>query len=105
MIGEKIAQDYLQKKGYKILKTNYYTRRGEIDIIAQYNKCIIFENMDDEYMSGRARDIADIKDRIISKLYNEEKIDLSKLKNNTIIVAKELTTSDTAKLDFKLAAV
>ena len=44
----------------------------------------IFENMDDEYMSGRARDIADIKDRIISKLYNEEKIDLSKLKNNTI---------------------
>ena len=42
MIGEKIAQDYLQKKGYKILKTNYYTRRGEIDIIAQNNKCIIF---------------------------------------------------------------
>ena len=42
MIGEKIAQDYLQKKGYKILKTNYYTIRGEIDIIAQYNKCIIF---------------------------------------------------------------
>ena len=61
----------------------------------------IFENIDDEYMSGRSRDIADIKDRIISKLYNEEKIDLSKLKNNTIIVAKELTTSDTAKLDFK----
>lgn len=61
----------------------------------------IFENMDDEYMAGRARDIADIKNRILSKLLNEETVNLSRLPANTIIVATELTTSDTAKLDFK----
>ena len=61
----------------------------------------VFENMDDEYMAGRARDIADIKDRILAKLLNEETIDITNLSPNTIIVAKELTTSDTAKLDFK----
>lgn len=61
----------------------------------------IFESMDDKYMSERARDIADIKDRIIAKLLNQEKIDTSCLRSNTIIVAKELTTSDTAKLDIK----
>lgn len=42
IIGEKIAQWYLKNKGYEIIKTNYYTKKGEIDIIAQKNKCIIF---------------------------------------------------------------
>ena len=52
----------------------------------------IFENMDDEYMAGRARDIADIKNRIIAKLFNEETVNISKLDPDTIIVATELTT-------------
>ena len=58
----------------------------------------MFANMDDEYMAGRARDIADIKERILAKLSNIEIVDLSQLHPNTIIVATELTTSDTAKL-------
>ena len=61
----------------------------------------IFENMDDEYMSARARDIVDIKNKILAKLFNEESIDIGNLDANTIIVATELTTSDTAKLDFE----
>jgi len=42
IIGEKIAQDYLRNKGYEILETNFYTKKGEIDIIAQKDKCIVF---------------------------------------------------------------
>lgn len=42
IIGEKIAQDYLRHKGYEILETNFYTRRGEIDIIAKKGNCIVF---------------------------------------------------------------
>lgn len=42
IIGEKIAQGYLINKGYEIIETNFYTKRGEIDIIAQNDKCIIF---------------------------------------------------------------
>ena len=42
IIGEKIAQDYLRNQGYEILETNFYTKRGEIDIIAQKDKCIVF---------------------------------------------------------------
>ena len=60
----------------------------------------IFENMDDKYMASRSRDILDIKNRVLGKLFKEETIDLTKLKPNTIIVAEELTTSETAKLDF-----
>ena len=32
--GEEIAQDYLLRKGYKILETNWQYRYAEIDIIA-----------------------------------------------------------------------
>ncbi len=75
---------------------------AEYAVEVGFNSVIqIFENMDDEYMAGRSRDIADIKNRVLSKLFNEETINISKLEENTIIVAKELTTSDTAKLDFK----
>lgn len=33
-IGEKIARDYLRDNGFNIVCCNYYTKYGEIDIIA-----------------------------------------------------------------------
>jgi len=36
--GEEIAANYLIKKGYKILETNFrFSRFGEVDIIAEHN--------------------------------------------------------------------
>ena len=40
--GEKRAVDYLKSIGYEIIKTNFYTKFGEIDIIAKEETCIIF---------------------------------------------------------------
>ena len=42
IIGEKIAQGYLINKGYQILYTNFYTKKGEIDIVAKKDEIIIF---------------------------------------------------------------
>ena len=42
IIGEKLAQGYLINKGHEILETNFYTKRGEIDIIAKKDNCIVF---------------------------------------------------------------
>lgn len=42
IIGEKIAQGYLKAQGYEILKNNFYTKRGEIDIIAKKENYIVF---------------------------------------------------------------
>ena len=60
-----------------------------------------FRNIPDEYISERANDIEDIKNRIISKLLKIEEKDLSQIEPNTIIVTQELTTSDTAKINMK----
>ena len=99
-----ILQDptLIAETGNAIMNQNY---NAEYAVEVGFNSVIqIFENMDDEYMAGRARDIADIKERILAKLSNVEIIDLSQLHPNTIIVATELTTSDTAKLNFKNVA-
>lgn len=40
--GETLAAQYLQKKKYKILATNYRCRFGEIDIIAANRKYLVF---------------------------------------------------------------
>jgi putative endonuclease len=41
-IGEKLARDFLKKKGYKIRETNFRCREGEIDIIARKKDCLVF---------------------------------------------------------------
>lgn len=40
--GEDIAVRHLKKAGYKIIETNYRTKLGEIDIIAQDKDTIVF---------------------------------------------------------------
>jgi putative endonuclease len=41
-LGEKIAANYLIRQGYKIIGTNYKTKLGEIDIIAQEDNILVF---------------------------------------------------------------
>ncbi len=40
--GEKLALTYLINKGYQILEHNYFSKFGEVDIIASYENTIIF---------------------------------------------------------------
>ena len=41
-IGENIAKNYLIQKGFRILHTNFHSRYGEIDIICEDLKYIVF---------------------------------------------------------------
>ncbi len=40
--GEAIAAEYLRKKRYKIVARGFYTRFGEIDLIVQNRKYLVF---------------------------------------------------------------
>lgn len=59
----------------------------------------IFESMEDEYMRERAADIKDVARRIIDNLCGNLKCDDDSLSYSSIIVAHDLTPSDTAQLD------
>ena len=40
--GEALAAEYLQKKRYKLVATNYRTRFGEIDLIVSNRRYLVF---------------------------------------------------------------
>jgi len=42
ILGEKLAKDFLKKKGYHIIETNYRSPEGEIDIIAEHDDFLVF---------------------------------------------------------------
>lgn len=41
-LGENKAKQYLKRRGYQILETNYRTKAGEIDLIAKDKECVVF---------------------------------------------------------------
>lgn len=47
---EGIAAEYLKKKGYRIIARNYYTRFGELDLIARDGDYLVFVEV--KYRAG-----------------------------------------------------
>jgi putative endonuclease len=76
-LGERIAGEYLKKKGYRILAKNYYFRipgnpqKGEIDIIAQKRDLISFFEVKTLIKNGREQ---------FSAISPEEKVNFSKMR-------------------------
>ncbi|MCI6275929.1 MAG: phosphoenolpyruvate--protein phosphotransferase [Clostridium sp.] len=68
-----------------------------VDSVAQ-TFLMIFESMEDEYMRERAADIKDVANRIKLNLAGKA-MGLNIEATNTIVVAYDLTPSDTAQLD------
>lgn len=61
----------------------------------------MFHMMDDEYFRERAADMADIGQNILRRLLGISLADISNLPGPCVIVAHDLTPSDTAKMDMK----
>ncbi len=59
----------------------------------------MFENMDNEYMKERAADIRDVRKRLLAHLMNVEFNTPSMITDEVIIIADDLTPSDTAQLN------
>ncbi len=58
-------------------------------------------NLDDEYLRERVADLRDIAKRWMNNILGVEVIDLGNLPAETVIVAKDLTPSDTAQMDLQ----
>lgn len=59
----------------------------------------IFENMEDGYMRERALDFKDVGARIIKNILGVQIQNLAEMSEEAIVVAKDLTPSDTAQMD------
>lgn len=61
----------------------------------------MFEGMDNEYMQERAADIRDVTKRILSHLLGVKVVNPSTISEEVIVIAEDLTPSDTAQLNRK----
>ena len=91
--GEALAVQRLKKAGYKIIKTNYRNRLGEIDIIAKENDTIVFV----EVKSRRSVNFGNPK----------QAITLQKQKKISMVALSYLKTMglDTARARFDVVTV
>lgn len=72
--GEKIAAQYYQKLGYKIIAQNYFTRLGELDLVLKKNDKIL---------------VVEVKSRTNSRFgWGEEAVSQNKL--NHLVHAYEI---------------
>lgn len=71
-----------------------------IDTVAA-NYIAMFESMDDAYMRERAADIKDVTGRLKAHLMGVIIPDLTAINEEVVVVAHDLTPSDTAQLDKK----
>ncbi|MFV9668607.1 phosphoenolpyruvate-protein phosphotransferase PtsI [uncultured Pantoea sp.] len=59
------------------------------------------EELDDEYLKERAADVRDIGKRLLQNILGLHIVDLSAIQEESILVAKDLTPSETAQLNLK----
>lgn len=88
--------DYLDSV-YEIIEHQKYNAEYAVSLTAD-NFSAIFEMMDDEYMKARAVDVKDISERMIHILNDHEK-DSFKLLEPSVILAEDLTPSETIQLE------
>lgn len=60
---------------------------------------MMFEQMDNEYMQERAADIRDVTKRVLSHLLGVKIVNPSMIAEEVVIIAEDLTPSDTAQLN------
>lgn len=80
------------------IKENYVTAETALDEVATMF-IEMFQNMDNEYMRERAADIRDVTKRVMAHLLGVAFPDPALINEEVIVIAEDLTPSDTAQLN------
>lgn len=89
-------EDY-QESIENIIRTQQVNAEYAVAVTAD-NFADMFATMDDDYMKARAADVRDISERLISVLAQEDTAEVS-ADVSTIIVAEDLSPSETVQMD------
>jgi putative endonuclease len=89
--SEALAQEYLKRKGFNILKRNYRCGHKEIDLVGQDGNTIVFI----EVKAGRSKDFG----------APQERVDLRKQKNLTEAAYHFIQEENVTNCDFRFDVV
>ncbi|AEF16998.1 phosphoenolpyruvate-protein phosphotransferase [Thermoanaerobacterium xylanolyticum LX-11] len=80
-----------------MIKNEHVTADNAVNQVIEQHASMM-ESLDDKYLKERAVDLRDVGSRIINNLFRIINVNLSELDEKVIIIAKDLTPSDTATM-------
>lgn len=80
-----------------MIKIDYVTADNAVNHVIEQHASVM-ESLDDKYLKERAVDLRDVGHRIINNIHGIVDVNLSELDEDVIIIAKDLTPSDTATM-------
>ncbi len=93
-----LEDEDLEEEIFTLIRDNNKCAEAAVDY-AVNEQCETLRSLDDEYLRERATDMRDIGDRLIKNLLGIESVSLSDIDEDVILVAKDLTPSETAQIN------
>ncbi|WP_343128651.1 phosphoenolpyruvate-protein phosphotransferase PtsI [Buchnera aphidicola (Kurisakia onigurumii)] len=83
-----------------LIKNNLYSSDKSVSIFIE-NQIKSISKIENEYLKNRIIDIQDIGNRLIKNILNINIVDLNNIQEPVILIAKDLTPSETAQMNLK----
>lgn len=90
--------DEFEEEVVDFIRNNHKCAEAAVDF-ATNEQCAVLHALDDEYLRERATDMRDIGDRLIKNLMGIESVSLGDIDEEVILIARDLTPSETAQIN------
>ena len=95
-----LEDEELEQEIIDLIKKDHATADAAAHTVIE-GQAVALEELDDEYLKERAADVRDIGKRLLQNILGLHIVDLSAIADESILVAKDLTPSETAQLNLK----
>ncbi|MDF2786763.1 MAG: phosphoenolpyruvate-protein phosphotransferase [Pantoea eucrina] len=95
-----LEDEELEQEIIDLIKKDHVTADAAAHSVVE-GQAKALEELDDEYLKERAADVRDIGKRLLQNILGLHMVDLSSIAEEAILVAKDLTPSETAQLNLK----
>ena len=95
-----LEDEELEQEIIALIKDKHMTADAAAHEVIE-GQATALEELDDEYLKERAADVRDIGKRLLRNILGLNIIDLGAIQDEVILVAKDLTPSETAQLNLK----
>ncbi|PPI88907.1 phosphoenolpyruvate--protein phosphotransferase [Candidatus Pantoea edessiphila] len=96
-----LKDEELEKEIINLIKEDYLTADAATKLVLD-NQIEILEKLNDEYLRERILDIRDISKRLLKNILGINIIGMDLIQDKSILVAEDLTPSETAQLDLNM---
>lgn len=95
-----VRDPHLRREVEKLVRDRHFSPEHAVSrVLRRYAK--VFQSLDNHYLAERANDIFDIEKRLLRLLLGRRREELAQLTSPVLILAHNLTPSETANLDRK----